>query len=344
MSTRSPGRTGRDATPSEVAEIVADPERRFVLACHRNADGDAIGSLLGLARAMRARGQDVSLAHPDPEPVPDDLAFMVGPDEEIAPELPPEVGQMTLITLDCASEGRLWATPEHERAGLVVNLDHHQDNTRFGDLNLVEPGASSSAEVVVHVLDAAGWPLTADVATPLYVGLLTDTGRFCYANTTAESHRVAARMVEAGVDSTAIARVLYEEQPASRIFLMGRALGRSELRAGGRLAVSALTAQDYAAAKGDDTEGIVEVLRGIRGVEVAGLVREAGPEGSHRVSLRSADGTLDVSSIARLEGGGGHKAAAGFTSLLPPAELLDWITARVEERLDEPRDGASSAR
>jgi phosphoesterase RecJ-like protein len=334
---------GRDAGPAEIAAILADPDRRFVLTSHRNPDGDAIGSMLGLARAMRARDLDVVLAHPDADPVPGDLAFMVREGEDIPSSLPSDVGERTLVTLDCASEGRLWQTPEHERAGLLVNVDHHQDNTRFGDLNLVQPTASSCAEVVVHLLDAAGWPLTLDVAEPLYVGLITDTGRFCYANTGAEAHRVAARMVEIGLDISAIARRLYEEQPPERMVLLGRALGRAQLRAGGRLMLSALSGEDFVAAGGDDSEGIVEVLREMRGVEVAGLVREAGPDGSHRVSLRSADGTVDVSSIARLEGGGGHRAAAGFSSAMPQEELLEWITERVGERLDGSRDGGADA-
>ena len=342
MSARTAAASERsDATPHEVARLLADPARRFVLTCHRNADGDALGSLLGLARAMRAAGQDVTLSHPDPDPVPGDLAFMRRRDEEIGASLPPDVGEMTLVTLDCASEGRLWETPEHERAGLVINVDHHQDNTRFGHRNLVEPRASSSAEVVVHILDAAGWPLTVDVAEPLYIGLITDTGRFCYANTGAEAHRIAARMVEAGLDPSAIARTLFEEQPPERVALMGRALTRAELRSGGRLIVSALTTEDFSAAGGDDTEGIVEIMREVRGVEVAGLVREAGPDGSHRVSLRSSDGTVDVSAIARLEGGGGHKAAAGFSTAMRPDELLDWITEHVTHRLDAPDDRAA---
>lgn len=343
-STSSGGRVaGREATVAEVAAILADAGRRFALTCHHNPDGDAIGSMLGLARAMRARGIDVVLAHPDPDPVPGDLAFMVRDGEEIAAALPADIGERTLVTLDCASEGRLWRTPEHERAGTLVNVDHHQDNTRFGDLNLVHPTASSCAEVVAHLLDEAGWPLTLDVAEPLYVGIVTDTGRFCYANTGAEAHRVAARMIEGGLDVSAIARRLYEEQPPERMVLLGRALGRAQLRAGGRLMLSALTAEDFAAAGGDDSEGIVEVLREVRGVEVAGLVREAGPEGAHRVSLRSADGTVDVSSIARLEGGGGHRAAAGFSSAMPPEELLDWIAERVGERLEGSRDGGADA-
>lgn len=317
-----------------IADHLSDTSRRFVLTTHRNADGDAIGCLLGLGRAMREQGHDVTLAHCDPEPVPADLAFMLD-GEEILPVLPEDVGEMTLVALDCASEKRLWAEPEHERAGVVLNIDHHQDNTRFGDVNLIVPDASSCAEVVVHLLESMGWTIDRAVAEPLYVGLITDTGRFCYANTSAEAHRVAARLIEAGVDPSALARTLYEEQPRERLRLLARALERAETYAGGRLVLAALRAEDFADAGGDDAEGVVEVMRTAEGVEVAGLVREAGPDGSLRVSLRSADGRVDVSRIARMEGGGGHKAAAGFSSARPEAELLGWIAEQVTALLDD---------
>ena len=125
---------------------------------HHNPDGDAIGSMLGLARALRAAGQDVVLAHPDPEPVPGDLAFLLADDEPIAPAPPDDLAGRVLVANDCASERRLWYEPLHEGARLVVNIDHHHDNTRFGDSDLVEPHASSTAEVIVGVIAAAGWP------------------------------------------------------------------------------------------------------------------------------------------------------------------------------------------
>ena len=333
-------RAPRDASPAEVAEVLARPGERFVVTAHHNPDGDAIGSLLGLGRALRAAGQDVVLAHPDPDPVPSDLAFLVGPGETILPEPPPDLAERVLVAVDCASELRLWQTPAHEGARLVVNIDHHQDNTRFGDLNLVEPLASSTAEVVVGVLERAGWPLSPAVAEPLYVGLVTDTGRFGYSNTRPRAHRVAAALIEAGADPAAIARRLYEELPLDRLLLTGRALERARPMAGGRMLAAVLTQEDFDAAGGDDTEGIVEVMRGVRGVEAAALVREAGPPGSYRVSLRAADPDVDVSVIAREQGGGGHRAAAGFSTRRAPDELLRWLDERMRERLDANGAGA----
>ena len=221
----------------------------------------------------------------------------------------------------------------------MVNIDHHHDNTRFGDLNLVEPHASSTAEVIVGVIAAAGWPLTADVAAPLYVGLITDTGRFGYANTGPEAHRTAASLIEAGVDPSEMSRRLYEEQPLDRLLLTGRALERARPLAGGRALGSVLTREDFAAVGGDDTEGIVEILRGVRGVRAAAFVREAGP-GRGLAGLAAQRGP----GPGRL-GDRPPRRAAAATAPRPasargatPDELLEWIGRELEARLD--RDGA----
>ncbi len=333
-------RTRRDATAAEVAEVLADPAGRFVVTAHHNPDGDAIGSILGLARAMRAAGQDVVVAHPDVPAVPSDLAFLPAPGEDFAPGVPDDIGERVLVAVDCATERRMWAEPVHEGARLVINIDHHQDNTRFGDLNLIEPEASSTAEVLVGVIDAAGWPLTKEVAEALYVGLVTDTGRFGYTNTRPRAHEIAARMIAAGVDPSTMSRRLFEEQPLDRLLLMGRALEGARSLAGGRMLAAVLTKDDFDHAGGDDCEGIVEVMRGVRGVSAAALVRESGPEGLYRVSLRTVDPAVDVSAIAREEGGGGHRAAAGFSTARPPEELLPWLEERMNERLDANGAGA----
>jgi len=327
-------RPRRDATPAEIAEVISRPGERFVITSHHNPDGDAIGSLLGLGRALRAAGRDVVLAHADDPPVPGDLQFLLAEGEEFVRDLPADIGERVLIAVDCASELRMWNTPVHEAARVVIDIDHHQDNTRFGDLNLIEPLASSTAEVVWGVLEQAGWPPTREVAEPLYVGMITDTGRFGYGNTSPRTHRIAAAMIEAGVDPAATSRRLYEEQPLDRLLLMGRALESSRALAGGRMLAAVLTGEDFDAAGGRDTEGIVEGMRGVRGMKAAALVSEAGPEGMYRVSLRTADPNVDVSAIAREEGGGGHRAAAGFSTARPPEDLLRWLDTQMSARLD----------
>ena len=327
-------RAGREVDAAAVAEVLARPGGRFVVTSHHNPDGDALGSLLGLARALRAAGQDVALCHADAPQMPGDISFLLAEGEEIRRDLPDDVGERTLVAVDCATERRMWETPVHEQALVVVNIDHHQDNTMFGDLNLVEPFASSTAEVILGVIAAAGWPLTREVAEPLYVGLVTDTGRFGYTNTRPQAHRAAAALIEAGVDVSAMSRRLFEEQPLERLLLTGKALERARSLAGGRMLAAVLVQEDFDAVGGDDTEGIVEIMRGVRGVRAAALVREAGPDGAYRVSLRTADPDVDVSAIAREEGGGGHRAAAGFSTRKPPEELLAWLDAAMTERLD----------
>lgn len=326
-------RTREDATAARIAAALLEPGTRPVIAAHHNPDADAIGSMLGLARALRAAGQDVTLAHPDDPPVPPDLLFLLEPGETIASAVPADLGDRTLVTVDCASELRLWPEPVHERAARVINIDHHQDNTRFGDLNLVIPTASSTAEVLMAVIAETGVALDRSIATPLYAGMVTDTGRFGYTNTRPATHRAAAALIEAGADHAELARRLYEDQPIDRLRLMGAALARARVLADGRMMACVLTRDDYAAAGGDDSEGIVEVMRSAHGIEVAALVREAGPDGSYRVSLRSVDPDVDMSAIARQEGGGGHRAAAGFSTRRPPEDLLAWLERCVSDSL-----------
>jgi phosphoesterase RecJ-like protein len=318
----------RAATRSEVAALLAAPEGRIFVASHRNPDGDALGSMIGLARSLRAAGRDVTVVHPDAAPVPPDLSFVVAPGEVIEQELPAEVSEGTLIALDCASEARLWDGTAPWGAGLLVNVDHHHDNTRFGDLNLIEPTASSTAEVVHALLVEAGLPIDRHVAEPLYVGIITDTGRFSYPNTSPSAHRTAAALLELGVDGAEIARTLYEAQPIGRMRLMGVALQRAELALDGGLMVAALTQEDFLAVEEVDTEGIVEAMRCVAGVHSAALARQL-PSGAYRLSLRTSRSDLDVSAIAREEGGGGHRAAAGFTTERQPEELFRWIADRL---------------
>ncbi len=321
------------ATPQAVADALTGWPGGLCVTAHHNPDADALGSMLAAGRALSTLGLDVVLAHPDPDPVPVDLAFLVRAGEAIAAELPPDIGDRLLLCLDCASEQRLWHEPVHRRAGGIVNVDHHGDNTRFGHLNLIAPQASSTAEVLVRVLDAAGCALDESIATPLFAALVTDTGRFGYDNSGAEAHRLAARLIEAGADPAALAGRLYEEQPYARALLLGRALTGSRLAVCDRLLVAVLDESDYEAADGDDTEGIVEALRAVRGVRVAALMRPAGGAGRWRVSVRSADSQVDVSAIARELGGGGHRAAAGFSTTMLPDELVPWIEERVRQAL-----------
>ncbi|HJZ62296.1 MAG TPA: bifunctional oligoribonuclease/PAP phosphatase NrnA [Miltoncostaeaceae bacterium] len=330
MSAPAPG---REVGPGEMARAIADDPGPCTLATHRNPDGDAIGSLLGLARALRAQGRDVLMWHPDRPPVPEELAFLLAPGEAIVTDLPADAAARTLIVLDCASERRLADAPPATLGRRILNIDHHHDNSRFGELNLVDAAASSTAELVARVLEAAGWPIDRTVAEPLYVGLVTDTGRFMYSNTSPEAHRVAGVLLAAGVDAAAMGRTLYESVPLVRARLLGRGLAGAETLLDGRLAYLALGPEDFAAAGTDDADGLVEALRGIRGVDVA-AVALCRADGATRVSLRAANPAVDVSAIAHAEHGGGHPAAAGFTTHRSQDDLRRWLAAEVGSRLD----------
>jgi phosphoesterase RecJ-like protein len=299
---------------------------------HASPDGDALGSLIGLGHALAATGRDVVLYQDGDDPFPRELAFLGL--EGIERGVPADAAGRTLIALDCGSAQRI------DRAGAVagrfarvVNIDHHHDNTLFGDVNLVDADASCTAEIVAGLLDEVGIPLAEGAATALYVGLVTDTGRFQYANTTARAHRLAARLLEAGVQPAFVFATLFESLPLARPRRRGLARGRAQVGGGGRLALTSLVRADFDETGADDasSDGVVDALRAIEGVELAALVREprdrTGP--AHKVSLRSRAGGLDCSAIARERGGGGHPGAAGFSTDKSVEKIVAFLEAAV---------------
>jgi len=233
------------------------------------------------------------------------------------------------VFLDC---GNIDRTPEgFLRSGdaHVVNIDHHHDNTRFGTINLVDVSASSTAEIVYGLAKVLGAEVTPEIAKALYVGLVTDTGRFSYQNTDASTHRIAAELIEAGVDVDDTYRRLYERVPIEKLRLVARALDKIERHDDCRLALTYISAQDYADTGAEEvfTEGIIDHVRSLEGTAVAAVVRDRG-EGSstaRKVSLRSTDGHTDVSAIARSHGGGGHPRAAGFSTDLTYEEIVEAL-------------------
>src|SRR6266487_3493946 len=212
-------------------------------------------------------------------------------------------------------------------APLVLDIDHHHDNTRFGQINLIAPNASSTGEVLRDVFAELGVELTPEIAEALYIALVTDTGRFQYSNTTAKALRLAAELVEAGADVHAIFRRVYETVQFAKLKLLARALERAQIYDGGRLVVSYLLRSDFTdiGAAEAYSEGIIDYLRMVEGADMAALIREPRDGPARRVSLRASNDELDVSAIARKSGGGGHRQAAGFSSDDSIEEITEFI-------------------
>ena len=317
-------------TTSEV-EAVADAIRsrdRFLLITHENPDGDALGSILATKLALDQIGKDSVMYLYGDAPLPAEYAFMdLG---RLRRELPPDWRERTLLAVDCANESRLGDDP-----GLlpgvqyVVDVDHHHDNSRFGDLNLVVPNASSTSEVLRDLFAELGVDVTPEIAEALYIALVTDTGRFQYSNTTPKALRLAAELVEAGADVHRIFQWVYETVQFAKLKLLARALERAQVYDGGRVVVSYLLRTDFTdiGAAEAYSEGIIDYLRAVEGAELAALIREPPrSDGAvRRVSLRASTDELDVSAIARKSGGGGHRQAAGFSSDASIEEITEFI-------------------
>ena len=310
---------------------------RFLLTAHEGPDGDALGSLLGMHQLLRLLGKDSVMFLAAKEfPLPVEYRFL--PLEEVFHEPPADMADRTVVFLDCGNIDRMPVDFLTEGGNTVINIDHHHDNTRFGDYNLVQVGASSTAEIVYDLAVLLGVRLTSEMASALYVGLVTDTGKFMYESTTAHTHRVVAELIEAGVDIDDTYRRLYEHVPLEKVRLVSRALDQIHRYCDERLVMTYITSADYkATGAGEEmTEGVIDHLRSSDGAKVAAVVRDLGERGraARKVSLRSSEGDVDVSAIARKRGGGGHKRAAGFSTDLELDDLASFLCAEVVAQLD----------
>jgi phosphoesterase RecJ-like protein len=312
-----------------VVEALRSHER-FLLITHENPDGDALGSILAMKLALESLGKDVVMYLYGEVPLPQEYAFM--PLEELAREVPADASARVLVALDCANERRLGPDPSVLTGGpLVLNIDHHHDNSRFGHIDLIVPHASSTAEVLRDVFRELGVALTPDMAEALYTALVTDTGRFQYRNTTPKALRLAAELVEAGADVHRVFQGVYESVQFAKLKLLARALERAQVYEGGAIVISYLLRTDFheVGAAEPYSEGIIDYLRAVEGAEMAVLIREPprtdGLAPSRRVSLRSSTDELDVSAIARKSGGGGHRQAAGFSTEATIPEITQFL-------------------
>ncbi len=327
------------APQGELDQVVEELRHadKLLLTTHENPDGDALGSLLGMHLLLQQLGKDSAMyMSPEEFPLPHEYRSM---DFGAILGAPPEdIGDRLVVFLDCGNIDRMPVGFLRREGTRIVNIDHHHDNTRFGTVNLVAIGASSTAEIVFGIACELGAEITPEIGDALYVGLVTDTGRFMYENTSAAAHRMAAELIEAGVAPHRVHRRLFEDLPYPRLLLLARALGSVARYDDGAITVAILTCGDFqeTGAVETDSEGIVDHLRAVEGTAVAVLVRDLlcdDRRGWRKASLRATDGRVDVSHIARALGGGGHRQAAGFSTKLAAGEIVSTVREHVAAQL-----------
>jgi phosphoesterase RecJ-like protein len=321
-------------------QVIAELERadKFLLTTHQNPDGDALGSLIGMHELLTRLGKDsVMFLAEDQFPLPHEYRHMAL--DGVVSTPPDDVGERVAVFLDCGNINRMPVDFLLREGVHIVNIDHHHDNTRFGMVNLVMPSVSCAAEIVYRLANAMNVEVSGTMAEALYIGVITDTGRFMYENTTAESHLMAADLVRAGVLPHETYRQVFEGIPERRLLLLGRALSRLERYDDGVLTLTHLRLEDFLETGSDesDSEGVVDYFRCVEGTAVGALVRARlsnGSPDSHKVSLRATDDRVDVSVIARGFGGGGHRQAAGFFSDLSVPDLVARIREEIGAQLE----------
>jgi phosphoesterase RecJ-like protein len=311
---------------------------KLVVVAHENPDGDALGSLIAMQGILSAIGKDCLMFIAERElPLPEEYSWFAL--DGLVSEPPADVDERTIVFLDCGNVERNPAEAFRRPGMHILNIDHHHDNTCFGTVNLVVPEASCTAEIVWDLMRELRVTPTLTVAEALYVGLITDTGRFMYENTGQRAHLMAADLIDDGVDVHDVYRRVYEGLPYGKLALLARGLSNIERYDEGRLTLTALTAADFTDSGAEESysEGVVDHLRAVEGTEVAALVRDriGDPDtaGLRKVSLRSGNDRIDVSAIARALGGGGHKQAAGFSTELEHDELVQALRDQLAAQL-----------
>lgn len=315
----------------QIAGLIKEKDG-FTVITHISPDGDALGSSLALFGALLQMGKRVQVVCQDA--VPHAYRFLPWAEKVLQPENAQETEYV--ISVDCADRERLGtAIALFANAKETVNIDHHGTNIGFAAYNAVDPKAAAAGEIIYTLLSLLPTALDSRIATCLYTAIMTDTGNFAYNNTAPETLRRAAELLAAGADNTDIYRRIYATVPYRKQKLLGRALSNMQLHADGKLCVTGLSLADYEAfgAEGADSDGVVERLRDIEGVEIAAFIREK-EAGVYKISMRSKV-AADVSRAAAELGGGGHKHAAGGTVRGTLAEAQTKTVALCESALKE---------
>ena len=296
-------------TLADIVEILIEGNA-FVLTTHKDPDGDGIGSMLALGLCLEKAGKRVCLLLEEEVPAPFDLLRGA---ERIRETLDRNVGWSGVVMLDCADEKRLGKLCKVlHTVRPWINIDHHETNRGFADINLVEPKCSSTGELVYAIIKECGFPIDLEVGENLFAAIQTDTGSFRYDNTTSSAMRIAAELIDLGVNPWEVTQKVMDGHNLSRLELLRLALGSIELHHEGKIGFIVLTKDmfDQAGAGKLDSERFVDFVRFIRGVEIAVLIRQTG-EGKYKFSIRS-NNLVNAAKLASLFGGGGHERAAGF--------------------------------
>jgi phosphoesterase RecJ-like protein len=296
-------------TLNKIAAILKD-KTSFLLLTHKDADADGIGSMLALGKALlNDKKEVVSLTE---EPVNSPVSLLKGYDR-IVREVDVETDFDVVITLDCGDKDRVGAPHKYiEGSVLIVNIDHHESHHPFGDFNLVDSGSSSTGELVYRVIKECGLPIDFEMAENIFAAIQADTGSFKYENTTSQSFRIAAEMMDYGVEPSRISLLMTDDYSLSGMRLLEMALGAVEFYYEGKLGMLIVSSEmlEKARAQWEDSEKFVDYIRHVSGVELAVLVRETGRD-IYKFSMRS-NRKVNVAKLATMFGGGGHARAAGF--------------------------------
>lgn len=332
-----PAAAGRRLETDEagMARALLAAPGRFAVATHLRPDGDAFGAALGLCHALRAAGRE---AFPlGLGPAPETYGCLSGFEWDVPAEGFEPRPDDTLLVCDCGTPERLpEAVRPFARSMPVLCIDHHEPDEGFPGPCLVRPEAAAASELVYGVLKRAGLPVGREAAEALWVGIATDTGRFCYDSTSPATMRAAAELLALGVRTNRLAECVYGAFPLRRLRLQKRLLGTLRTSAGGAVAVCSLSPDDYAAegCGPSDSENFVDVARSVRGVRLAAFVRKVRPDGKTNVSLRTRE-PFDAAALCAEWGGGGHGRAAGATLDLPLGDAVSLVEGRLVRAAEE---------
>ncbi len=321
-----------NATIEQVGEVLRN-HHSFVILSHVRPDGDAIGSQLGLGFALMAAGKSVRLVNEDG--LPENLAFLAGSEKIETPPADPLDVEIA-IALDTATRPRLGDRALHaaSKAKLWLNIDHHISNPKYGDLNLIDSTSPATGQIIYQIITSLGLPLPAESRDAIYVAVSTDTGSFQYPSTTAATYDMAADLIRRGLDVGTINSNTYDDHPYRRVELMRALLNTLQVSTDGSVASWELHDQTRIelALRPEDSEGLIDIIRAIRGVRVAVFFEEL-PDGKIRISMRSKDRRVNVCEIAMQFGGGGHALAAGIRMAGPIAEARAKVLAAIEQAI-----------